>query len=41
MQYASKLIKGEKVEFNTAVKAYNVDTSNIKDFDLDAWDTLK
>lgn len=41
VQYASKLLGGEKVPFNTAVPAYNVDSSNIKSFNLDSWDTLE
>ena len=41
VEYSAKLLKGEKVPFQTAVPAYNIDSSNIKDFDLNSWDSLK
>ena len=38
---ALKILNGEKVEFNTAIPSYSITIDNIKDFDLDAWDSLE
>jgi ribose transport system substrate-binding protein len=37
---ADTLLKGNKVEFNTSIKSFTVDKSNIDQYDLDAWDSL-
>ncbi|MCR4955447.1 MAG: substrate-binding domain-containing protein [Lachnospiraceae bacterium] len=36
----SELLAGNKIEFNVAIDAYNVDKDNIDDYDLDAWDEI-
>ena len=37
---ALKVLKGEEVEFNTAIPSYSITAENIDEFDLDAWDSL-
>lgn len=37
----SELVAGNKIEFNQSIEAYDVNTDNIGDFDLTAWDTIE
>lgn len=37
---AIELLKGNEIEFNTAIESYSITAENIADFDVNAWDAL-
>jgi hypothetical protein len=37
---AAELLKGTKVQFDSSIASFSVDTGNINQQNLDAWDAL-